>query len=1176
MDSDELSDDFVQTKNKATSNSRTQTDTDDLSDDVLETNNETKSDKTLSDAPCFCCKFCKISFTFKSNCTRHERYCTANTEKGPARFPCPQCDSPFNRKHHLNTHLKKCSAKESPKTKKKNATPCLIKGCEATFFFKTQLIDHLSAAHPDDIKIKPKNSFTFKTFDEFLTWKEKEEEMTFSYFTARKGQSSKKIKHYYCQHDGTANSQRKTSRVNNKGRVKVGHYCMAKMKVTVESQKEITVQYYPTHSHVCKKEDMLHHPLPAAMSKFIDEKLAENIPPTVVYELVKERFLPKNNSEVLDTRASILTKKRILERGRRKRMARRMHKDDAKAVYLLVNQLLEKEDSVLIYKPCGMPLVHGPEGINSLPNSEDLFMFAFQTERQLDLMKRHCSKVIVVDETHGTNQYKFQLLTVMVLDENRRGWPVAHLITSKSDAETLKFFFEALNSRLDPGQEITFDCVMTDDDPALINSMEEGFSKKLRHLLCKWHVFKNLKDNLRSKVPPELYDTMLSEMKVIMDADTEPVFLKLKEGFLNKYQNDPNASKYLSYLKKHYWKRAEKWAMCYRKFPHGDINTTGHLESFHHRLKKVYLKRKINKRLDDLIYILYDVEWDDHLSRLREASIGFAVQPQHILERHKRGLLMEDSSIVEQCWDKLWEVKSASNGSVTYIVERYKTSCNFEFCFSKCTKPECHGLCAHLFSCSCPDHHPLCKHIHKVQSYLTRGDPFIPVAEEEFYNFNNSKSSEDFILDFDQASHHENNVPQNRKRSIIIERLTSNVSLLQQFVISAQEKADVPDHTLIHVDSVLSDLVHVIETSVKHHKPDDIPTVPTMQPVVSFAPNEKLKTQMSQLPSFKRPQKRKRKDDPSVLAAKKKAAMDNLLTCALIDDHDSPDSDNDLDSAPASPCFTLATSYVTDPCDWVLHFGGVENISLIHLKSLEENLLYGEEEMLQKRDPVFKRGWLYCAIVNSFLLKLSQKHGRIFALTSDHADRASRRISNVGYLSKVSEVLKSKDIIFCPVIFGGHWSILAIHIKEEEIRFYDPMQAPLSNNCITLLTQMVADLKVIFSSSSQWKIKVVQKPKQTDNISCGPLICEYVVQSVDPSCTFQSTYDVRKFVYNVIVGKCLQRPNYALEQCGKCRVIYSDDCDLLRAWVRCSICHQWFHESCVAHGDDDISLFVCP
>ena len=103
----------------------------------------------------------------------------------------------------------------------------------------------------------------------------------------------------------------------------------------------------------------------------------------------------------------------------------------------------------------------------------------------------------------------------------------------------------------------------------------------LKHLLCKWHVFKNLKGNLRSKVPNDLYEPVLSEIKDIMNAEGQDIFLKLKAGFISKYEKNPDAFKFLKYLEKHFWKRTKKWAMCYRNFLHAEVNTSGHVESFH-------------------------------------------------------------------------------------------------------------------------------------------------------------------------------------------------------------------------------------------------------------------------------------------------------------------------------------------------------------------------------------------------------------------------------------------------------------------------------------------------------------------------------------------------------------------------------------------------------------------
>ena len=47
------------------------------------------------------------------------------------------------------------------------------------------------------------------------------------------------------------------------------------MTARIGPNKEVTLEYYPTHSLVCNREDFYHHPLPEVMARFIDDKLAE-------------------------------------------------------------------------------------------------------------------------------------------------------------------------------------------------------------------------------------------------------------------------------------------------------------------------------------------------------------------------------------------------------------------------------------------------------------------------------------------------------------------------------------------------------------------------------------------------------------------------------------------------------------------------------------------------------------------------------------------------------------------------------------------------------------------------------------------------------------------------------------------------------------------------------------
>ena len=92
------------------------------------------------------------------------------------------------------------------------------------------------------------------------------------------------------------------------------------------------------------------------------------------------------------------------------------HEDDAISVSLLVSELHEESfDPVLFFKPQGSKSSEYP----SLP--EEAFILAIQTKFQLELYKQHASTILCIDSTHGTNQYRFKLITIVVPDELRKG-----------------------------------------------------------------------------------------------------------------------------------------------------------------------------------------------------------------------------------------------------------------------------------------------------------------------------------------------------------------------------------------------------------------------------------------------------------------------------------------------------------------------------------------------------------------------------------------------------------------------------------------------------------------------------------------------------------------------------------------------------------------------------------
>ena len=92
------------------------------------------------------------------------------------------------------------------------------------------------------------------------------------------------------------------------------------------------------------------------------------------------------------------------------------HSDDAASVNMMVNELYnEVYNPALLYKAQHIPEPEYP------PLPDDAFVFAMQTEWQRELYERFSGSVLCIDSTHGTNPYKFKLVTCIVPDEFGKG-----------------------------------------------------------------------------------------------------------------------------------------------------------------------------------------------------------------------------------------------------------------------------------------------------------------------------------------------------------------------------------------------------------------------------------------------------------------------------------------------------------------------------------------------------------------------------------------------------------------------------------------------------------------------------------------------------------------------------------------------------------------------------------
>ena len=151
------------------------------------------------------------------------------------------------------------------------------------------------------------------------------------------------------------------------------------------------------------------------------------------------------------------------------------HKDDATSVSLFISELQHESFSpVVVFKPQG-------EKHPKYPNiSKEAFVLVIQTKFQLQLNKKHAPTIMCIDSTHGTNQYRFKLITMAVPDEHGKGkflsifvqfkellifsmcsgQPVGWCIADNESSDTIELFLGSIRAR---SPETSVGVIMTDD-----------------------------------------------------------------------------------------------------------------------------------------------------------------------------------------------------------------------------------------------------------------------------------------------------------------------------------------------------------------------------------------------------------------------------------------------------------------------------------------------------------------------------------------------------------------------------------------------------------------------------------------------------------------------------------------------------------------------------------------
>ena len=301
---------------------------------------------------------------------------------------------------------------------------------------------------------------------------------------------------------------------------------------------------------------------------------------------------------------------------------------------------------------------------------DDDFFLAIMTKAQKSILERFGNDIICVDSTHGTNSSDFFLITLLVVDEFRCGFPVAFCISNKQDEHSLKKFFLAIKEKVGA---IKCKTLMTDDAAAFHLAWNAVMSPSENVLLCSWHIDRAWRNQLkRIKGDNAKKALVYKSLRALMEHNNMQNFTIAQNNVLAAMFSDEQTKDFAQYFKIHYASRPEKWAFCFRSGC--GINTNNHIESLHRVIKYIYFEGKKNKRIDRLLDILMKIVRDKIFERLIKLKKGHTCERIKIIhERHDSSQLIPKDN-VSKIAEEMWKMKKNDDSDEYYIIARNSLS----------------------------------------------------------------------------------------------------------------------------------------------------------------------------------------------------------------------------------------------------------------------------------------------------------------------------------------------------------------------------------------------------------------------------------------------------------------------------------------------------------------------
>ena len=381
----------------------------------------------------------------------------------------------------------------------------------------------------------------------------------------------------------------------------------------------------------------------------------------------------------------------------------RKHPNDLISVSSIIEEM-----ETLDYNPIVLFKQQGEHPSDLCKNlSKEDFVLVIQTEFQRDMLWKYGNDGVCIDATYKINDYDFNLLTLMVLDDYQEGIPIAWALSNREDKTVLVHILQALKEK---SGLIKASWFMSDMAQQYYNAWKEVFEgDNTVYLWCAWHVDRAWRDSVKRYFhTKEQQRQVYHQLRALMMETDKANFRNLLTKFLTL--STTQSSAFTKYFNSTYCSHIQQWATCYRVGT--PMNTNMFCESFHRVLKIVYLRHQHNRRIDYLIHILLKVARDKTFEQLLKMEKGkHTHRICDINKRHRRAMSFAVIATIDDISDNVYRVGSQSTHGVHYVVKRLKESCT---CKLKC---QFCSACAQMYSCTCLDactNTTVCKHMHLV------------------------------------------------------------------------------------------------------------------------------------------------------------------------------------------------------------------------------------------------------------------------------------------------------------------------------------------------------------------------------------------------------------------------------------------------------------------------------